>query len=496
MSYVVQARGIQVGELSPSGEVIMSNTKISEQIAGQQAGGKKGGFAGGSVKVVYKFDKNRKANNDAIYKLWKNNPILQNRINQLNALVFGRGFDYSYEPATEEIVNRFWDLNRIRQKLNSIGTDAQLYGEVFIGLFPQANGDVLMSIYESNQVEIDFNPANVDDINRYIVSYKDEEKNKDEMVEFMPAYKYLNDIEFTNTTVGRTVRKIRKSIGRVSAQNVMVHLKFNNSSSEVHGTSDFRQVYGSLNEYMDFRSDRLAIHQMYGSPMFDIEIETEDDKYIEKRIEELADFTIGSNPVHNSKEKWKTLEFKNPADSAKHDESSMRGLISAGLNFPEHLVFNQGDESEGGTFAVNKLAEDRQDAFGNALVEIHKFVVAVAGGDIARVKEGQIVFPEISTMSEKAKAETYVLKVGANICSRQTAAYNTGHSWDIEQPRIEEEMQIFSLDEATIGRVGGRFSTRANNQDPDRDDGTQDRQDRLNAKNVTSSIMGDRDKVR
>lgn len=496
MAYVIQTHGIQVGELSPSGEIIKSNTKISEQIAGQQTSGKKGGFVGGSAKVVYKFDKNRNANNDAIYNLWKNNPIIQNRINQLNSLVFGRGFDYSYETATEEIIDRFWNLNRVRNKLNALGTDAQLYGEIFIGLFPQKNGDVLMAIYESNQVNIDFNPANVDDVNKYIVTYKDEEKNKDETVEFIPAYKYLNDIEFTNTAVGRTIRKVRKSLGKVSMQNVMVHLKFNNSSAEVHGTSDFRQVYSTVNEYMDFRSDRLAIHQMYGSPMFDIEIDTEDDKYIEQRIEELSDFTIGSNPVHNSKEKWTTLEFKNPADSAKHDEASMRGLISAGLNFPEHLVFNQGNESEGGTFALNKLAEDRQDAFGNAFTEIHKFVVAIAGGDIANVNEGQIVFPEISTMSEKAKAETYVLKVGANICSRQTASYNTGHSWEIEQPRIAEEMEMFSLDDATLGRVGGRFTTRKNNQDPDRDDGTRDRREKLEVKNVTSAIMGSKQNVR
>lgn len=508
MAYEVVMGGNVIGTLGPDGKMNYDKDHVQgvvrEMIAGQQ-GGKSSGGKGGfftTVKVTYKWDRNRKANNDAIYNMWKRNPLFQNRIRQLNALVFGRGFSYSYDDSTNQLIKRFWKFNRIKQKLNPMMTDSQLFGEVFIALLPQTSGDVIMSIYESNQVEIDFNPASVDLINYYYVGYKDEEANKDVVLKFKPLYQYLNEMEYTGGTLQKAVRTVKRAISGTKAglggfDGVMVHVKFNNSSAEVHGTSDFRQVYGVINDYMDFRADRMAIHQMYGSPMFDIQIETDDPELIANRIEELAGFTIGSNPVHNEKETWKPLEFKGSSDNAEYDEKAMRGLICAGTGFPEHLLFNQsiGQESEDGTFALNKLAEDMQDSFGEAFMDIHKFVVSIGGGDITKVDEGQLIFPEISTMSEKAKAETYVLKVGANICSRKTASFNTGHNWDVEEKQILEEMDTFGSLMNTQeggGMMGGRFSTRGNNQDPNRDDGSDDRKKRANAANVTTQVMGDR----
>ena len=112
------------------------------------------------------------------------------------------------------------------------------------------------------------------------------------------------------------------------------------------------------------------------------------------------------------------------------------------------------------------------------------------------VDNGQLIFPEINIMSEKTKAETYVLKVGANICSRKTAAINMGHSWEFEEQQMLDEYAVFgdllgqSSDAA--GAVGGRFTTRKDNQDPERDDGADDRAARTNAQNITTQIMGDR----
>lgn len=473
--------------------------KIQEIIAGKpNAGGGSGGGYFTSVKVVYRFDNNRLENNDAIFRLWKRNPILQNRITQFNSLIFGRGFAYSYPDKIKEVIDRFWRVNRIKQKLSSMSTDAQLYGEVFIGLFPQSSGDVLMAVYESNQVEIDFSPANVDDINQYLVGYKDEESGRDEILKFKPVYKYLNEMELSSS--GGLIGKVKKMVGGSKAglggfDGAMIHIKFNHSSTEVHGASDFRQVYQPINDYMDFRGDRLTVHQLYGSPVYDIEIDTDDPTVIQNRIEELAGFTIGSNPVHNAKEKWSPLEFRHATDSSEFDERAMRGLICAGTSFPEYLLFNQshGRELNDGTFALNKLAEDRQDAFGDAFVEMHKFVASIAGADILEVDKGQIIFPEISTMSEKAKAETYVLKVGAKIVSRKTAALNTGHNWDIEEAQILEEMELLGIDGSDLaGRMGGRFSNKVNNQDPNRDDGTADRKARAQARNVTTQVMGSR----
>lgn len=501
MGYEIMLGKHIIGTLGADNKIKYNPEKVKTQLQ-EMFAGQTGGSFFTTAKIVYRWDRNRKTNADAVWNLWKVNPIMQNRINQLNALTFGRGLKWIYEDSTQSIIDRFWRVNRLKSKLNAIGTDSQLYGEVFIGLFPQTSGDVLVSIYGANQVDVDFAPGDIYNVNRYMVTYRDEESNKDEQFEMMPIEKYLNEIEFSKGINAGVVQKVRKALGlhgaaKVKGKGVMCHVKFNNDSSEVYGTSDFKQIFDLLSDYMNFVGDRMTVHQLYGSPAYDITIDTDDPQVIINRVEELAGFTIGSNPVHNTKETWKPLEFTNNGSSATGDEKILRGLLCAGSGFPEYLLFNQSETSgdHENTLALTKLAEDRQDTFKDAFNDIHRFVVAIAGGDPATIDEGELIFPEINTMSEKAKAETYVLKVGAQICSRRTAAMNMGHNWNIEEQQIIEENNTFGelLGNSDVaGAVGGRFTSRVNNQDPDRDDGSDDRDARAKVSNITTQVMGDR----
>ena len=135
-----------VATMGADGKLIYDKEKISsvvrEMVAGQS--GKTSGKLSTTAQVVYRFDTSRKSRCDNMWSLWKINPLMQNRITQLNSLVFGRGLKWVYDDKTQNIINRFWRVNRLRSKLNSMNTDAQLYGEVFIGLFPQSTGDVLV----------------------------------------------------------------------------------------------------------------------------------------------------------------------------------------------------------------------------------------------------------------------------------------------------------------------------------------------------------------
>lgn len=474
--------------------------EVREMVAGQSGNGSY--FT--TAKVIYRWDRNRKTNNDAVYNMWKANPLIQNRVALMNALVFGRGLKWIYDESIQQVVDRFWRTNRLRSKLGPICTDLQLYGEVFIALYPQPSGDVKVSLYESSQVEVDFDPGDIYNIKCYHVSYKDEETNKDEIFELQSLEAYLNELEYatpiTMSSNGRRssgTRQVGLNGQAKAGKGVMLHIKMNNATSEIYGTSDFKQIFDIMPDYMNFVGDRLTIHQLYGSPAYDIEIDTDDPNVITNRINELAGFTIGSNPVHNKTEKWTPLQFNSGGLDAKNDEQVLRGLLCAGTGFPEHLLFNQAaNRFDDNTFAVIKLAENRQDAFADAFKDIHKFVVAIAGGDPALVDDGQLIFPEINIMSEKTKAETYVLKVGANICSRKTAAINMGHSWEFEEQQMLDEFAIFGdlLGQSTdmAGAVGGRFTTRVNNQDPERDDGADDRVARANVQNITTQIMSTR----
>lgn len=492
------------GVLGTDGRIHYDRAKITELIAGQSQ--KTTGKYSTTAYVTYRYDSGRKSHTDSIYELWKESPLMQNRIAQLNALVFGTNIKYIYDAPICEIIDRFWRVNRLKRKLDAICTDAQLFGEVFIGLFPQSSGDVLISLYTSKQVDIDFDPSNIYNINRYIITYKDEEKGSEEQFDMMPIETYLNNIEFGQGINSGLISKIKKSLGIGSAsgikgKGVMCHIKFNNSSDEVYGTSDFKQSSDYIQDYENFVGDRFTVHEIYGSPAFDITIDTDDPEVIENRINELAGFTIGSNPVHNKTEVWKPLEHNTGGISSQADDRLFRGILCAGMSFPEFMLFNQ-DENAGNdnTFAVSKLAENRQAVFSETFRDIHKFVVAIAGGDMSLVDKGQILFPEIDTMSEKTRAETYVLKVGANIVSRKTAAMNMGHNWDIEQQQIIDETTMFGEligDSDFAGAIGGRFTTRKNNAASlggDGDDGTRDRQRRADATRVdtTGVINSDR----
>ena len=481
------------------------NTVVKEMIAGQS--GKTTGKFSTTAQVVYRYDTSRKTHHDNMWTLWKSNPLIHNRITQLNALVFGRGLKWIYDDKSQQIIDRFWRINRLRSKLSSLNVDAQLYGEVFIGLYPQATGDVLVSFYESRQVDIDFDPGDVNKINRYIITYKNEESGKDEQFDMMPIETYLNEIEFANGINNGVIQKVRKALGmkgasKIKGKGIMCHIKFNNSTGEVYGTSDFYQVSDLVQDYMDFVGDRLTIHQLYGSPAYDITIDTDDPQVIEDRINELAGFAIGSNPVHNKQEEWKPLDFENGALQPTADDKLLRGLISAGMSFPEYMLFNQNEvNSDDNTFSVTHLAQDRQDAYAEMFTDIHKVVIACAGGDPSTVDDGQLIFPEIDTMSEKTKAETYVLKVGANLCSRRTASMNMGHNWDIEFQQIMEENEAFgSLMENSdfAGAMGGRFTNRQNNAanpDGEGDDGTRDRRRRNDATRVdTTRVINSNEK--
>lgn len=497
-----------VGTLGEDGKVKYDKEAIKSVITEQIAGtsGKVTGYFSTTAQVAYRYNTTRKTDTDNIWKLWKSNAVMDNRILQLNSLVFGRGLKWIYDDNTQAIIDRFWRINRFRRKLNDIGVDGQLYGEVFIGLFAQPSGDVTMTIYESRQVDIDFDPSDVYRVNRYIVTYKDDETGKEEQFDMMPIETYLNQIEFANSITAGIARKVRKALGltgssKISGKGVMCHIKFNNSSGEVNGTSDFYQIYDVLQDYLDFVGDRLSIHQMYGSPMYDITIDTDDPQVIADRIDELAGFGIGSNPVHNKDEKWETLEFKNGAISPTADDHLLRGILAAGMKFPEFMLFNQSEGSDDNTFSVTKIAQNRQDAYMEAFTDMHKFAVAIAGGDPASIDSGQIIFPEIDTMSEKAKAETYVLKVGANICSRRTAAMNMGHNYDIEQSQILDEMQTYGMLSDSpdfAGMIGGRFTSRQNNAASTNpgDDGTRDQARRADPTNVDSTQIVSSDKSR
>lgn len=398
--------------------------------------------------VTYRVDSDRVSNADDMWSLWKINPVMQGRITQLNDLVFGKGIQYAYQDQNiQAIIDRLWRVNRLQSKLDQIGTNSQLYGDVFVAMYPQKSGDLLLAFYEPAQVEIDFNPANPTEALSYIVSWHDEEKNKDNTIEFQPVETFLNEIEFSNPMTNGVVNKAKNmtKAPKYKGKGLMAHVYFNATTSQMFGTSDFYQTSDILQDYMAFVGDRLTIHQLYGSPVYDITIDTDDPQKIQDRIADLSGFTLGSNPVHNKSEEWKLLNASqgngNGSISSDSDNEMLKSIISCGLCFPTGLLFQDSGESEVDTSALETYAQKRQQAFKSLLEDIHKVAVAIAGGDPSLIDEGQIVFPEINTSSAKSKAETGALLVNTGVVSRSTVSTSLGYSWDKEKEQMVSESE-------------------------------------------------------
>lgn len=431
-----------------------NNIKVTELIAG--AVGEKASSFSTSTQANYRYDSSRKSNSEDLYDLWRANPVLQNRTNIINSLIFGNGINIAYsDTTTKEIVDRFWRINRLEDKLDQIGSSAQLFGEIFVGVFPQKSGDLLVEFYDNTQVDIDFNPMIPSQVMNYILSYKDEDKEEDVKVILTPIETYLNEIEFSSSPNNGKVASVKKSVGLNSTKGIgkglMAHVKFNSVTSEVYGTSDFYSTSDILQDYFGFVGDRLTVHQLYGSPIYDITIDTDNPQDIIDRIEELDGFTIGSNPVHSANETWQMLNGGgtgqgNSSSDAGQDNTMLQSIIASGLSVPISFLFQKVDNNNDieNTFAMTKFAKGRQTKFRSLFNDLHKVVVSIAGGDISTVKKEELIFPEIDTSSQKQLAETLALRITSNITSRQTACTMLGLNWEEEKNRIlaeNEEMK-------------------------------------------------------
>ena len=76
--------------------------------------------------------------------------------------------------------------------------------------------------YESRQVDIDFDPGDVNKINRYIITYKNDETGNEEQFDMMPIENYLNEIEFSNGVNNGIIQKVRRSLGLKGAAKVFI----------------------------------------------------------------------------------------------------------------------------------------------------------------------------------------------------------------------------------------------------------------------------------
>jgi hypothetical protein len=206
------------------------------------------------------------------------------------------------------------------------------------------------------------------------------------------------------------------------------------------GHSDLVRIKEWLDNYTEYLRDGVIIQKLYRSPCFDVSIEDGTPDEISAAISRYRSWTIGSNPIHNSREKWQILEFTGPNTSSETARRSLLLMIAAGVGFAEYMLADGSNSnlasSKSQELPVIKKFQDRQDIFAHFIMQVFQFALLVkatlARGTGLEIEkddegdpmgwEGQVKFPTIAEERDIEVAQTNAAALLGNYMSPRTAA--------------------------------------------------------------------------
>ena len=386
---------------------------------------------------------------DEGYRLWKYDPLGGTIVNLTTYFVMGRGITINYNnPVANDILKKFWCKNFMPVRIKKICNEGVAFGDNFIGLRVIKNdirkngkilwhrGDVQVVIYDSKVVRgIEHAADNVHDVYNYILSYSGEK--------------------------GEIIEKIIPDITKFDSkrdQECILHIKFNDASNDAFGLSDLIRVKEWLDNYQDYLKDGVIINKLYRSPCYDITITDGGPEDIEKAIARYSGWKIGSNAVHNDKEKWEILEFSGANVSQEDNRRAILLMIAAGTGYPEYMLADGSNSNLASTKSQQlpaiKKFEDRQDIYQEYLALIFDFVLdmKLAFGDFIgekptpeidfegdRIWRGEINFPEIAREEDSVVATYTTTLVEAGLMSRSSAILKNNLDFKEEMARMVNE---------------------------------------------------------
>lgn len=370
---------------------------------------------------------------DEAYRLWKFDPLGGTIVRTTSFFTLGRGLIYQFDDeAAQFYANKFYERNNLEIRLRAACDEANAFGEVYIWLRPKMSEERLGNkvLWRQGDTQVTFIPphnitnietANEDvgDVYNFIFEWSEGDR-LDRQLTIPHISKY--DIESATASNG-----------------CIIQLKMNAGNMDVFGHSDLIPIKEWLDNYQEYLRDGVVINKLYRSPCYDISIEDGSPDEVNAAIARYRGWSIGSNPVHNSREEWKVLEFKGGSGN----EEARRALllmIAAGVGFAEFMLADGSNSnlasSKTQQLPVIKKFEDRQEVWSHNLMMMFQFALQIKAihgnvGDltIERDRESDIVpfagrveFPAISQDKDLEVAQTNKLAIEGGYMSKRTAA--------------------------------------------------------------------------
>lgn len=386
---------------------------------------------------------------DESYRLWKFDPLGGSIVRTTTFFTLGRGLIYQFDnQAAQFYADKFYNKNNLEIRLRAASDEANAFGEVYIWLRPKLSEERLNNkvLWRQGDTQVTFIPPHnitnietadedVGDVYNFIFEWSEGDK-LDRQLTIPHISKY--DPEGANASTG-----------------CIIQLKFNAGNMDVFGHSDLIPIKEWLDNYQEYLRDGVVINKLYRSPCFDISIEDGTPDEISAAIARYRGWTIGSNPVHNSREEWKILEFKGPGGGNEEARRALLLIVAAGVGFAEFMLADGSNSnlasSKTQQLPVIKKFEDRQEVWSHNLMMMFQFALMIKAtignaGDlrIERDREGDMIpfagrveFPAISQDKDLEVAQTNKLAIEDGYMSKRTAAARL--NIDIDR-QIQESM--------------------------------------------------------
>ena len=407
---------------------------------------------------------------DEAYRLWKFDPLGGSIVRTTTFFTLGRGINFQFDDENAQLyAAKFYKKNMLEVRMRSASDEANAFGEVFIWLRPKVaeerkgskviwrRGDVQVTfIPPDNVTNIETAEEDICDIYNLIYEYQDGDLNP--ISETIPHISKF-DINGNEDAVAR---------------GCYIHLKFNAGNMDAFGHSDLIPIKEWLDNYQEYLRDGVIINKLYRSPCYDISIEDATEEEVNAAVSRYRGWSIGSNPVHNAREKWQILEFTGPNSSNEEARRALLLIIAAGVGFAEFMLADGSNSnlatSKSQKLPVIKKFEDRQDLWAYHVKEMFQFALMAkavlnprSGLSIETDKEGDMIpfkgeisFPDIQQDRDLEVAQTNKLALEGKYMSIRTAAARLGLDLDreLEMSRNDvktlEELQNMMIDAGLI----------------------------------------------
>lgn len=350
---------------------------------------------------------------------WFANPLIGQAVNLKTYYTFGRGVQITHpDQSTNKTLQRFWNDPRNKAELTSFEAqtdkdhDLQVYGNVFLVLFPQPDGSVLVRSFPAKEcADIITDPEDGKRILWYKRDYSVQKYDYagGAVTQEGPVTKYYRDWRYYLETEGISGYPVPDDTNpadpplNMIAEGVVMHIHVNKLSHALFGVSDFYRAIDWAKAHKDQLEDWATIVRALSVFSWKRKSKSGADS-------RNAAARMGGSTTSSPAEKpasvasilhqppnvdWEPISVPKGATTSPDDSRQLKLMVSAATGIFEHYF---GDPSTGNLatsksmeLPMLKMFEARQQLWEELFMDLCEFVLRVkraAGASGVRVSEG------------------------------------------------------------------------------------------------------------